>query len=74
MSTYSFFATVHLDRFSDLALVVGDNMVVIEPFSVGEDGTVQVHIRGESGLVRSLDRSLQRIKHILLTAPIVEEV
>lgn len=74
MSNYSFFATIRLDRFSELALVIGDHMVVVEPFSVGQDETVQVHIRGEAELARRLDRSLQRIKHILLTVPVVEEV
>lgn len=72
MAIYSFFLKIHLNRFSDLAFVVSDHVVIIEPFSVGDDNTVEVHIKGESEITRRLDRSLQKIKDILASAPVLE--
>lgn len=74
MSTYSFFATVHVDRFSDLALVVGDHAVIVDVLSMGDDSTIDVEIEGEPENTRRLARCLQKIKHILSSAPVVEEV
>ena len=74
MRIYSFVVTIHVDRFSDLMLVVGGHPVTIEPLSVGEDNTIDVWITGEAVVSLRLDQCLQKIKHILSTAPVFEEI
>jgi hypothetical protein len=73
LRAYSFFITVHLDRFSDLKLITGDLPVVVEPYSALND-TIEVYITGEAETTLKLDRELQKIKDILSIAPVVEEV
>lgn len=72
MDTYSFNTVVHQDRFSDLAAIVGDHMVIIEPLSM-EDQMVGVNIRGEADITRKLDRVLQTVENILTSAPVFED-
>lgn len=73
MSTYSFYTLVHQDRFSDLMAIVGNHVVIIDLVSFGEDRTVKIHIKGEAGITRKLDRVLQSVKHLLTSAPAYEE-
>lgn len=75
MSDYGFFIQIHVDRFSDLSLVVGKHKVYLDLMSMGEDCTVEVFISGEEPeIIRKLDGSLWRIREMLSTPPVVEGV
>jgi len=74
MRIYSFFATIHQDRFDDLAAIVGEAVVTMEPYSFGGDNTYEVYISGAAEVSRKLDRVLQGVKHILSSAPVFEVV
>jgi hypothetical protein len=69
---YNFFATIHLDRFRDLSMVIGGMHQIMEPFAVGSDGTVQVMFKGDAESMLSLQQNLDRIKHILASPRQVE--
>lgn len=72
MRVYSFFALIHLDRFTDLALVVGNNDVAIDPHSVGCDNTVEVQFTGRADTAMKLESCLKRISYILEVPPSLE--
>lgn len=71
MRLFNFYATIHLARFGDLAILTKDQQVIVEPNSVGDDGTVEVYIRGEAATTLTLDRSIRRLPW-LTTAPVLE--
>lgn len=73
MKTYSFFALIHLDRFADLALVIGDHDVFVDPYSVGSDGTAEVYFSGGAEVAIRLETCIRRISDIL-TSPALEWV
>lgn len=71
----SFLARIHVDRFDDLHLVIGDGDVNIDIVSMGDDHTAEVVFSGDDDeLTLSLSRSLRRISDILSSAPVHEEV
>lgn len=74
MKRQSFLYLMHMDRFGDLAKVIGDHEIVVRPISMDEDDTVVVRIAGEGWIIRKLHRSLHRLADILSSSPVREEV
>lgn len=76
MRAYDFYATIHLDRFRDLALLTAAHrsVIFVEPWSVGPENMVKVHIFGEEDVTLRLEGCIKRIAHILESAPAYEEV
>lgn len=72
MTTNSFLTIVHIDRFHEISLVVGDHAVTIDPIAMGTDSMVEVLVTGDSEITRKLYTSFRRIKHILMSAPSLE--
>jgi hypothetical protein len=68
---FNFFAMIHPDRFGDLAILTKDQQVIVEPYSVGDDGLIQVYVRGEAADTLKLDQSIRRLPW-LATAPVLE--
>lgn len=73
MRVFSFFSLIHVDRFADLALLIGSHGIVVEPHSMGEDNTVEVYFTGEAQVASRLYNCLNTINYIMSTAPVFED-
>jgi hypothetical protein len=76
MRAHDFYATIHLDRFGDLAMLMAAHRSVIfmEPHAIGPGKMAIVHIFGEEDVTLRLETSIGRIAHILSSAPVYEEI
>lgn len=72
MSLSGFLARVHVDRFGDLRMVIGDSEVNIDVVSVGDDRTVEAFLSGDDeDFILRLSQSVRRISTILSSAPLL---
>jgi len=72
VNTYTFFAQIHQDRFSDLKLIIGEEIIVMEPYALDDDQVYLMYFSGEASTARRLDRAIQIAKRTL-TSPLVFE-
>lgn len=74
MRLIGFLARIHVDRFTELRMLIGKGEMDVDIVSFGLDHTVEVFISGEEEDIFSLNRSVRRLSGILSSAPVWEEV